>query len=348
MKQQTNNPVPNFFLASAEDFKKIPGSPIAYWVPNFDVFNFNKISEKWFSGGRLKTHDGQRYIRFIWEPNRYNARWKRIIKGGDYRKHFGNEDFLVDWSDEAILFYEEHGGLYQEKYREREGVCWSKITSARQSFRIKRSITEYDSASPTIFNEGFKCDYFILALLNSPVCQFLLKTINPTLNTQVADVMAIPVCQVSADERSAIEKSEKTIVDISFSDWNLLETSWDFGIFALFESAHRFPTIKETFNALRTNWRNITYEIQSLEEENNRIFIESYGLQDHFIPDVPLSEITLTCNPHYRYGGDKTEEELEALLQTDTIKELISYAIGCMMGRYSLNEPGLIYAHSGN
>jgi type II restriction/modification system DNA methylase subunit YeeA len=88
--------------------------------------------------------------------------------------------------------------------------------------------------------------------------------------------------------------------------------------------------------------------MKRLEEENNRIFIEAYGLHDELRPDVPLEEITLTCNPHYRYGGNKTEEELEALLRTDTIKELISYAIGCMMGRYSLDEPGLIYAHAGN
>ena len=88
--------------------------------------------------------------------------------------------------------------------------------------------------------------------------------------------------------------------------------------------------------------------MQRLEKENNRIFIDAYGLQDELTPDVPLSEITLTCNPHYRYGGNKTEEELEVLLLTDTMKELISYAIGCMMGRYSLDHPGLIYAHGGN
>ena len=92
----------------------------------------------------------------------------------------------------------------------------------------------------------------------------------------------------------------------------------------------------------------MTLEMQRLEEENNRIFIDAYGLQDELTPEVPLSEITLTRNPHYRYNGSKTEAELETLLLTDTIEELISYAIGCMMGRYSLDEPGLIYANSGN
>jgi len=92
----------------------------------------------------------------------------------------------------------------------------------------------------------------------------------------------------------------------------------------------------------------MTLEMQQLEEENNRIFIDAYDLQDELTPEVPLSEITLTCNPHYRYNSSKTDEELETQLLSDTMEELISYSIGCMMGRYSLDEPGLIYAHSGN
>ena len=98
----------------------------------------------------------------------------------------------------------------------------------------------------------------------------------------------------------------------------------------------------------RAQWQTMVDEMQRLEEENNRIFIDAYGLQDELTPEVPLREITLTCNPKYRYGDDKTDEQLEKLLQTDTIKELLSYAVGCAMGRYSLDEPGLIYANSGN
>jgi type II restriction/modification system DNA methylase subunit YeeA len=106
--------------------------------------------------------------------------------------------------------------------------------------------------------------------------------------------------------------------------------------------------LEENYFITRNHWQNMTVEMQHLKDENNRIFIEAYGLQNEPTPGVPLSEITLTCNPHYRYGGNKSEEELEALLRTDTIKELVSYAIGCMMGRYSLDKPGLVYAHSGN
>ena len=91
----------------------------------------------------------------------------------------------------------------------------------------------------------------------------------------------------------------------------------------------------------------MTLEMQRLEEENNRIFIEAYGLEDELTPEVPLKEITLTCNPHYRYGNNKTNEELEALLLADTMKEYISYAVGCMFGRYSIDKPGLILANQG-
>ncbi|MGM0608999.1 MAG: BREX-1 system adenine-specific DNA-methyltransferase PglX, partial [Candidatus Muiribacteriota bacterium] len=101
------------------------------------------------------------------------------------------------------------------------------------------------------------------------------------------------------------------------------------------------------YKNLRNHWYKITNELQKLEEENNRIFIEAYGLEDELSPDVLLKEITLTCNPHYRYGNNKSEEELEKLLLEDTMKEFISYSVGCMFGRYSLDKEGLILANQG-
>ena len=131
------------------------------------------------------------------------------------------------------------------------------------------------------------------------------------------------------------------------SDWDSYETSWDFNSLPLLNPDYRQPTLKATYQKLRAHWREMTLEMQQLEKENNRIFIEAYGLQDELTPEVPLTEITLTCNPHYRYGGDKSEEELEALLLADTMRELVSYAVGCMFGRYALDKPGLILANQG-
>jgi hypothetical protein len=132
-------------------------------------------------------------------------------------------------------------------------------------------------------------------------------------------------------------------------DWDAYETS-KVGLHQPAASEcpdYRQPTLKATYQKLRAHWREMTLEMQRLEEENNRIFIDAYGLQDELTPEVPLNEITLTCNPHYRYGNDKSEDELEALLLADTMRELVSYAVGCMFGRYALDKPGLILANQG-
>ncbi len=140
----------------------------------------------------------------------------------------------------------------------------------------------------------------------------------------------------------------RTAIELSQDRLGSYETSWDFVDLPLLRAEFRQ---RHHCRHLRLRCaitgRTVTQEMQQLEEENNRIFIDAYGLQDELTPDVPLEEITLTCNPHYRYGGDKSEEELEALLRADTMREFISYAVGCMFGRYSLDKPGLILANQG-
>ncbi|PQZ89939.1 type II restriction endonuclease subunit M [Pseudomonas trivialis] len=131
------------------------------------------------------------------------------------------------------------------------------------------------------------------------------------------------------------------------NDWDSYETSWDFTSLPLLNADYRQPTLQGTYQQLRTYWRSMTQEMQRLEEENNHVFIDSYGLQGELKPEVPLKEITLTCNPHYRYGGAKNHNELEAQLQADTMAELLSYAVACMFGRYSLDKPGLVLANQG-
>ena len=144
-----------------------------------------------------------------------------------------------------------------------------------------------------------------------------------------------------------IDQNVEKLVDFGKADWDSFETSWDFTVFPLLHTAFTQPTLKTSYQKLRAYWSEMTLGMQRLEEENNRVFIDAYGLQDELTPKVPLDEITLTCNPHYRYGGNRSEEELETLLQCDTLRELVSYAIGCMMGRYSLDKPGLILASQG-
>ena len=185
-----------------------------------------------------------------------------------------------------------------------------------------------------------------MGLINSNVMLEVFPLISPTLNYQPGDLSKLPAffpdhlqAELAAVISQAIEAEKR--------DWDSYETSWDFTSLPLLHPDYRQPALKASYQNLRTHWREMTLEMQRLEEENNRIFIDAYGLQDELTPEVPLREITLTCNPHYRYGGDKTEDELEALLLADTMRELVSYAVGCMLGRYSLDKPGLILANQG-
>ena len=142
------------------------------------------------------------------------------------------------------------------------------------------------------------------------------------------------------------ERSSKA-TELSKSDWDAYETSWDFTTLPLLQPDHRAETLEDTYTALRTHWQGMTDEMQRLEEENNRIFIDAYGLQDELTPEMPLNEITLTCNPAYRYGTKNDAEANETRLWADTMAEFVSYGIGCMMGRYSLDHAGLAFADAG-
>ena len=144
-----------------------------------------------------------------------------------------------------------------------------------------------------------------------------------------------------------IEPVVLRIISLSKSDWDAYETSWDFTTLPLLHTAYPQPLLAERYAALQQDWQIQVSQMHALEVENNRIFIDAYGLQDELSPDVPLTEITLTCNPAYRYG-DKPTDQLADLQRADTMRELLSYSVGCMMGRYSLDKPGLILANAGD
>lgn len=173
-----------------------------------------------------------------------------------------------------------------------------------------------------------------------------MKIMNPTLHFLVGSVSVLPVPQyLNVDEIRGVAKK---LEHIGTSDWDAYEISWDFTKLPLLSAEHRAKRLEGTYARLRAFWQGLTNDMQRLEEENNRIFIDSYGLQDELTPKVAVDEITLTCNPAYRYGGKATEDELEERLRADTMAELLSYAVGCMFGRYSLDKPGLVLANQGD
>jgi len=336
-----------FYKAKPDDFKKIPGSPIAYWIRNTKPFDGPRIGDGFESGGRTKTHDNETYLRFWWEISRKSIGWAPYANGGDYRKYAGNDLQVVNWSSSATVFYDSNGGLYPQKYWFKEGITWGLITSARTSFRLKPIDAHYSSGAPTIFDKSFTCDNVVLGFLNSPIAFLYLKAMNPTLNTTVNDVLGLPL--PSKSDFTSIDANVAKAISISKSDWNAYERSFDFQSASLCAITNCSTNeIKSRYDRLIDHNRAVTGEMKHLELENNRLFIEAFGLSNDVSAEVPIDQVTLTVNPAYRYGGNLTADELCARFRVDTASEVASYAIGCMMGRYSLDEPGLIYAHAGN
>jgi type II restriction/modification system DNA methylase subunit YeeA len=340
-----------YSVASTANFLKIPGSPIAYWVSNkleraYD--SHSQIYKNSISEGQNITANNERYLRRPWEVNStlVGTKWRFYAKGGDFRKWGGNIEMVVDWSDTARTNYhrDKSARIIPEYLQFRPGITWTLVTSSHQSFRYLPETATFDKTGSSIFFNSNDHLLKSLLFLNSAASMFILRVLNSTISLQIDDVRRLPF----DPNRSSVQSNRALeLIQIANTDWDSYETSWDFTSLPLLNSDYRQSTLKTTYQKLRSHWREMTREMKRLEEENNSIFIEAYGLQDELKPDVPLNEITLTCNPHYRYSGDKSEEELEAQLLADTLRELVSYAVGCMFGRYSLDKPGLILANQG-
>ena len=171
--------------------------------------------------------------------------------------------------------------------------------------------------------------------------------LNPSIEFQNGNIKTIPICDdfKQVDFYSKINDIVEKLVNISRADWDSYETSWDFTSLPLLQNEYKKSSLEKSYKTLRAFWQTQVDTMKKLEEENNDIFIKAYGLEDELKPEVPLKEITLTCNPAYRYDSKKSDEELEALLLADTVKEYISYAVGVMFGRYSLDHDGLHIAN---
>ncbi len=360
-----------FFRASAEDFGVIPGSPITYWANEQfrTLFKGTSLSEHFRTRLGLSTANNDRFLRNWYEvdlseilfncPNREqaftsNLTWFPYQKGGSFRKWFGNHEFVVNWKndgDEIRNFGADQGKVRSHNYNLdfifKEGITWSDVTSGTNAFRFMPKGFLFDGRGSSGFVKEPQYTNRIFGLLNSTVSNYAISLINPTIVVNVGEIAKLPFPVLDNNENKQINSNVNILTDKHHKDWDSYETSWDFKSLPLLQPEHHHPSLKASYHSLRTHWREMTLEMQRLEEENNRIFIDAYGLQDELTPEVPLREITLTCNPHYRYGGEKTEEELEALLLADTMRELVSYAVGCMFGRYSLDKEGLILANQG-
>jgi SAM-dependent methyltransferase len=326
-------------LAQPDAFEKIPGSPVAYWVPKplLDIYaSIPQLYESSISDGQNITADNAKYVRFIWEIDSRKlgktGKWIYYAKGGAFRRWFGNNDYVVDWTCEARNAYRENSSarIIPEYLWFSCGITWTLITSSRVSFRLLHQDGTFDKTGSSIFMRDVSDIQATLAFLNSCVADYLLKIFSSTVALQVDEVRRLPFRP--ADWRtSKVARNADELCSIAKTDWDSQETSRDF---LMLGWAHKSPALGSSSEAWATwelNSSGAISRVRTLEEENNRLFIDAYGLQGELSPDVPEEQITLT-------RADRENDN----------KRLISYAIGCMMGRYSLDEPGLIYANAGN
>ena len=356
---------------SQQNFEKIPGCPIGYWVSVqiVDLFQNKLINQYAISNGQNITGDNNRFLRYFWEVSKRNVsqtHWALCARGGGFRRFYGNVDNVILWTNEAQLHYKKDKicRIISEDLRFKEGITWSYICSGNPSFRKLHDTELFEKAGTSIFIKDANILYSILGLLNSVVAKCLFEIITPTLNYQVRDVFALP-CKNEIFDTSII-KVVKGCEIISRTDWDAHETSWDFQENELVrlskeqgEGPHR---LSDLMDAYREYWTEQFLQLHANEEELNRQFIEIYGLEDELTPDVPLSEVTILQQGEVKVtneyllttedGSIITDETGAGLTvsgkyyldwQDDVIvKQLISYAVGCMLGRYRLDKPGHI------
>ena len=376
LQKAKDTPIGISYISSPEKFSKIPNSILAYWVSDRFVAAFDngkKIGETIPIKSGMSTTDNKRFLRFwtevsqssmgfdfssIEEAKISEKKWFPFKKGGSYRKWYGNNEIVLNWykdgkeikeavvnnpSDPNTTHWSRR--IFGVDYFFTSGITWTKISTSKFSCRFHDQGYIFSDAS----NGAFPSNniHFYLSFLNSKVSDLYLEVLSPTLNFKAGDISKIPVLELSQIQIDNISCNANLLTKTSKKDWDSSETSWGFTSFLLLGQKIAQKSLAQSYAALRKSWAETIVEMKELEEESNQIFIEAYKLEEELTPDVSLDEITLTCNPHYRYKGNKSEEELEALLLEDTMQEFISYAVGCMFGRYSLDKPGLILANAG-
>ena len=374
------NVIPNFsinngqqirFQAKQKDFEKIPGSPVAYWVSDKvrEIFEKNqKLGEVGEAKQGLATADNNRFLR-LWNEVSYNKigynmansdealeskkKWFPYNKGGEIRKWYGNQEYLVNWENDGYEIKNFKNAVVRNpSYYFKESISWGLITSAGSSFRYFPKGFIYDVSGMSYFLEKNKFNY--LGILNTKVYSDFTKIINPTINLQVGDVLALPATEIKNEKFNNLVQQN---ISISKEEWDSRETSWDFNKLSLIDE----KDLKTAYENYCNYWRNNFVQLHKNEEELNRLFIEIYELQDEMDEKVSFDDITIlkkeaniiqidnsipkefsTESEKYLYDRGVSLE----FNKDELVKQFLSYAVGCIMGRYSTNKSGLIIANS--
>lgn len=352
-----------YYEQSTDNFAKIPGSPVAYWVSEnaLQAFDNNMcLGEISKPKTGMRTGDNERFLR-LWfevsaiklglymrdssEAQKTGKKWFPYNKGGEGRLWYGNNDLVVNWENDGKEIKENTRRVYpqlgdnlgwkitNEQDYFKEGITWTALTSSRNTFRLSKKGFIFDSnKGPMLFGSKDLLLY-LLGLLNSNVAVYYLKALNPTLSLQNSDLGNIPV--VLVDNKQGVESLVENNIMLSEQDWDSFETSWDFTRHPFIKAITKYPNMMDIGNIYLAEcydiWAGECEErfekLKANEEELNRIFIDIYGLQDELTPEVEDKDVTVR----------------KADLGRD-VRSFISYAVGCMFGRYSPTFDGLAYA----
>lgn len=334
----------NLYRTTSSEFFSIPGAPIAYWVSKNIISGFkeiDKLDDIADAKKGLFTGDDQKFLRLWYEVNWSNLglgysssldakhsglKWFPINKGGPFRKWYGNQEFVINWyNDGEELKGFEKFGLRNPNYYFKKGLSWSRISSSNFGVRYYSNGFLFSDAGCSIFIDEARI-YELTAILCSKIPQMFLKVLNPTLTFQVGDISKLPIIETKKI-KVRIEKLAIESIDISKNDWDSFENSWNFKKHVLLSKKEKARTLEECY----TNWEEYAKkqlrQLQQNEEELNNILIEMYGLQDELTPEVQLDEITIR-------RADRVRET----------KSFLSFCIGLMMGRFSLDKEGIAFA----
>ncbi len=357
-----------YYKASSDDFNKIPGSPIAYWVSGAFKESFSmgaSVGEVVRPRQGMATTNNDRFLRYWSEVSLSKVgfnmssldqaeesckKWFPYNKGGPKRKWYGNNYYVVNFEDggKAICDYIDNtpgarvgsnGRVINREFYFKPGITWSDITTGGFAARISPPGFIFDVKGSSGFPSA-EDRYSALGLLSSKLMLEYMRILNPTATFQVGDISRVPYSKVDVD------RIVKEIVSLVKEDWDASEMSWNFKTHPLLIGGAESGSVEIEYAVLRDQWRSLLEKVSSLEAENNNAFIHAYGLSDDLKDSVLKEDITLNCNPFNRYGSNR--EDAEGLLLLDTVKEFISYSVGCMLGRYSLDKEGLILANQGD
>ena len=344
-----------------KNFEKIPGCPIGYWVSEKILTRFAgnlALSAVCKPTQGLATADNARFLRY-WnevdfkriafnvksseEALKSRKKWFPTTKGGSFRRWYGNMSYVVNWENEGLELKTFKGSVIRNEWRyfTKNGVTWSTISSGKPSFRYFDKSWLFETKGSVCFPEEEQNILKIMGYLNTPLTYAFLQTLSPTLDYHEGPMGRIPY--VDVDSVLTIEPIVSQNIYICKQDWDSHETSWNFQqneLIRLSREELSVTRMEQLFSAYEQYWTSQFLQLHHNEEELNRQFIEIYGLQDELTPDVPLNEITILQQGEISIVDGQLKFNADAV-----IKQFISYAIGCMMGRYRLVRPGLHIAY---